>query len=177
VHVVLRRAEERDLPSISALAAEPSVEPFLMPGAGDLEALRALLERGPLGLFVIEAGGEPTGAVALDVVGQRSRLCQLSRLMVDPRRRGLGIASRAVHLAARLALVEIGLHRVQTEVYGDNVISQRLFDRVGFTREGVRRQAYWRRGRWLDGVIYGLLADELRGDGYGGARPGRAEPR
>jgi hypothetical protein len=25
----------------------------------------------------------------------------------------------------------------------------------------VRRRAYWRRDRWLDGVMYGLLDEEL----------------
>jgi RimJ/RimL family protein N-acetyltransferase len=27
--------------------------------------------------------------------------------------------------------------------------------------EGIRRQAYWRRGRWIDGVMFGILAEEL----------------
>ena len=30
----------------------------------------------------------------------------------------------------------------------------------GFTREGVRRKAYWRNDEWVDGVLYGLLAEE-----------------
>ena len=46
-------------------------------------------------------------------------------------------------------------------MYGDNVAGQRLFEHVGFTREGTRRSAYWHRGQWIEGVLYGLLADEL----------------
>jgi RimJ/RimL family protein N-acetyltransferase len=83
--------------------------------------------------------------------------------MIVPRMRGAGIGSQVVRLACQLALGQGGMHRVQAEVYGDNSISQRLFERVGFTREGVRRRAYWRRDRWLDGVMYGLLEEELRG--------------
>ena len=26
---------------------------------------------------------------------------------------------------------------------------------------GIRQRAYWRRGGWLDGVLFGLLAEEL----------------
>jgi RimJ/RimL family protein N-acetyltransferase len=81
--------------------------------------------------------------------------------MIVPRRRGAGIGSQAVRLACGLAFAQGGMHRVQAEVYSDNLASQRLFERVGFTREGVRRRAYWRRDRWLDGVMYGLLDDEL----------------
>jgi RimJ/RimL family protein N-acetyltransferase len=162
--VKLRCADERDLTFVTGLAADDAVEPYLSPFAGEPDGLRELLSAAPLGLFVIEtAAGEPIGAVALHVVSERSRLCQLSRLMIVPRMRGAGIGSQVVRLACQLAFGQGGMHRVQAEVYGDNSISQRLFERVGFTREGVRRRAYWRRDRWLDGVMYGLLEEELRG--------------
>jgi hypothetical protein len=32
---------------------------------------------------------------------------------------------------------------------------------VGFVREGVRRKAYWRHGKWEDGVHFGLVAEDL----------------
>jgi RimJ/RimL family protein N-acetyltransferase len=60
-----------------------------------------------------------------------------------------------------VALVDCGLHRIEAQVYGDNVAGQRLFERAGFRREGIRRRAYWRRAQWLDGVLFGLLAEEL----------------
>jgi len=34
-------------------------------------------------------------------------------------------------------------------------------ERVGFVREGVRRKAYWRNEQWVDGVLYGLVAEDL----------------
>ena len=53
------------------------------------------------------------------------------------------------------------LHRIQAEVYRDNLPGQALFERVGFVREGTRRRASWRRDQWQDGVLYGMLADEI----------------
>jgi RimJ/RimL family protein N-acetyltransferase len=165
--VALRPATEGDVPFLSALAADSSVEPFLMPGAGDPEDLHALItrdgaEEGFLGLLVIESSrGARVGGLALQVRFQRSRMCELSRLMVSPEWRRAGVASGAVRLACRRALIDRGMHRVQAEVYGDNIAAQRLFERVGFVREGTRRSAYWRGERWLDGVLYGLLAEEL----------------
>jgi RimJ/RimL family protein N-acetyltransferase len=85
--------------------------------------------------------------------------------MVDPVVRRAGIGARAVWLACHCVLVEHGFHRVQTESYGDNLAAHRLFERVGFVREGVRRRAYWRREQWIDGVLYGMLAEELRDGG------------
>ena len=34
-------------------------------------------------------------------------------------------------------------------------------ERVGFVREGVRRKAYLYEGEWVDGVLFGLLAEDL----------------
>jgi RimJ/RimL family protein N-acetyltransferase len=163
----LRAAGEADLERLSALANDPQVKPFLAPGAGERERLAALLRSAapakgdPSGLFVIELEGSPVGALALQLLSARSRIAELTRLMVSPEARGAGIATGAVCLACGRAFGEHGLHRVQAETYGDNAAGRRVFERAGFTREGVRRRAYRRRGRWIDGVLYGLLAEEL----------------
>jgi RimJ/RimL family protein N-acetyltransferase len=166
-HVFLRLARcDDDIDFVSALARGPLVEPFLAPGRGDREFLRELLSHAddgqPYGMHVVEsAAGGRLGGLALRLANRRSSICEISTVMVRPDVRRSGIALQAVRLACELALVEQGLHRVQAEVYGDNVAGQRLFERAGFTREGVRRRAYRRRGRWLDGVLYGLLSEEF----------------
>ena len=33
--------------------------------------------------------------------------------------------------------------------------------RAGFVREGARRKAYWRHGEWADGVLYGLVREDI----------------
>jgi RimJ/RimL family protein N-acetyltransferase len=66
-----------------------------------------------------------------------------------------------VQTAAQQLIDHRDMHRIQLEVYGDNDAAQRAFERAGFRREGTRRRAYWRRDAWQDGVLYGLLADEL----------------
>lgn len=117
---------------------------------------------GSSGLLVIESPqGEPLGGMALIVVNARSRICEISRVMLAPDSRGSGVALSAIRLACRHALCDQGMHRIQAECYGDNPTAHRLFERAGFTREGTRRHAYWRRGGWLDGVLFGLLAEEL----------------
>ena len=103
---------------------------------------------------MVESAGEGmVGALGLRVVTPRSRICNVTRLMVDPSLRRRGIGRAAVRAACRLALVEHAYHRLQAETYGDNLAGQRLFEAAGFTREGVRRMAYWRREQWLDGVL------------------------
>jgi RimJ/RimL family protein N-acetyltransferase len=47
------------------------------------------------------------------------------------------------------------------EVYGFNERAMRHAERSGFLREGVRRKAYWRNAEWVDGVLYGLVVEDL----------------
>jgi RimJ/RimL family protein N-acetyltransferase len=164
--VYLRTAtQDEDLEFLSALARDPAVEPYLAPDRSDPSALAQLASPAsepPAGLYLIEAPrGQPVGGLALAVVNRRSRICEITRVMLRPHARGAGYASAAVRLAVLVALVDNGLHRIEAQAYGDNFAGQRLFERSGFTHEGVRRHAYWRRGQWLDGVLYGLLAEEL----------------
>jgi RimJ/RimL family protein N-acetyltransferase len=165
VSLRLARCDE-DIDFLSSLARGPFVEPFLAPGRGDPEFLRELLADAdggqPYGMHVVHsAAGLRLGGLALRPANRRSLICEISTVMVHPDVRRSRVALQAVRLACELAFVEHGLHRVQAEVYGDNIAGQRLFERSGFTREGTRRGAYRRRGQWLDGVLYGLLAEEL----------------
>ncbi|MFI5038793.1 MAG: GNAT family N-acetyltransferase [Solirubrobacterales bacterium] len=163
----LRQAGSDDVAYLAALAADPLVEPFLSFAAADEERLLALISApGPApgsgGLLVFESpGGSALGGLALTVVNARSRICDVSRVMVAPGSRRSGVALTAIWLACRHALRDHGMHRIQAECYGDNPAAHRLFERAGFTREGTRRRAYRRRGGWLDGVLFGLLAEEL----------------
>ncbi len=165
----LRSATAADLPFLSALARDPNVEPYLSPGAGEPARLEGILAQAeadgpPAGLFMILSGsGEAVGGLALTIYSPRgrSRICNLMTVMVKPEARGSGVASAAVRLACRHALVDHDFHRLQAETYGDNLAGQRLFESLGFAREGIRRKAYWRREQWLDGIIFGILAEEL----------------
>ena len=167
-------ADDEDLKFLSGLARDPAVEPYLAPGRGEPAALAELAapaSEAPAGLYLIEGpGGRSVGGLAVAVVNRRSRICEITRVMLHPDARGAGLASAAVRRAAETALVDHGLHRIEAQVYGDNGAGQRLFERAGFRREGIRRCAYWRRGQWLDGVYYGLLAEELN-------QPARASAR
>ena len=122
---------------------------------------RSQREPDGFGVLVIEADGEPVGTMSWELVNRRSRIAAVSGFAVDPglRERGVGIA--AAKALQRHLFTELGFHRLQMEVYGFNERGLRHAERVGWVREGVRRRAYWRDEAWVDGVLFGLLADEL----------------
>lgn len=55
----------------------------------------------------------------------------------------------------------LGLRRVQAGCFADNGPSWRLMERLGMRREEFsRKTALHRSGEWLDGMSYGILAEE-----------------
>jgi RimJ/RimL family protein N-acetyltransferase len=157
---VLRPAGPADLEPVRALARHPEVAGTLSTTAAD--GLADALAAGQL--LVIEDDGAVVGAVRWQLVNRRSRIAEIATLMLHPEARGRGLALAAVReLCARL-VHQHDVHRIEAETYGFNRAAQRVFERAGFTGEGVRRCAYDRAGGWQDGVRFGLLADELIDD-------------
>ena len=68
----------------------------------------------------------------------------------------------AKHLLCRYAFDTLDLAKLESEVFSYNIASARHLEKNGYVREGVRRQAYFREGRRIDAVMYGLLAEEWR---------------
>jgi RimJ/RimL family protein N-acetyltransferase len=169
----LRRAAPGDVEFLAALAADDDVEPFLAAVSARsheelLEQVRLAAEApAELGRYVLEVPAgetwERAGALAFEVANRRSRIAWLHAVMLDPRFRGRGVAGKAVRLLTLHLIRDLGFHRVELEVYGFNERALRLFERAGFTREGAKRRAYWRHDAWHDGVMFGLVEEDLQG--------------
>ena len=165
--VTLRRAEPRDADFLVELMTDEDVEPFMsVTRARDRDAVIAEIERSQaepdeFGRFVIELDGRPAGLMGFEVANRRSRIANLGSLAVHPDFRGQRLADEAARLFQRHLIFDLGYHRIQLEIYGFNESAQKHAERSGFVREGVRRKAYDRHGEWVDGVIYGLVREDL----------------
>jgi len=73
---------------------------------------------------------------------------------------GRGLVTRAVTAVLDHAFGPLGLHRVELQTTTDNTRSRRVAERLGFTQEGVLREAAAFPGERRDVVVHGLLARE-----------------
>jgi RimJ/RimL family protein N-acetyltransferase len=103
--------------------------------------------------------GELVGEVVLYEWDPAARGCTF-RTLVGPRGRGRGLGSEATRLIVGHAFEQVGLHRVQLEVYADNPRARRVYEKAGFVVEGVRREAARRGGAWVDEVLMAVLDHE-----------------
>ncbi len=165
--VTIRRAEPEDVGFLAELVGDDDVASYLSARRPTSpEGLAGLVERSrqepeAFGLFVIEVDGQRAGTMQFARANERSRIADLSGLAVQPAFRGRGVADEAARALQQHLLFELGFHRLQLEVYAFNERGLRHAVRAGFVREGVRRLAYRRGDDWVDGVIFGLVREDL----------------
>jgi putative acetyltransferase len=163
----VRRAEPADVDFVAALIAHAEVEPFLSARRPrERDVLLEQIERSrrdphSSGVFVIEVDGQRAGLMEFETANERSRIAYLGGLAVHPDFRGRGLAEEAARELQRHLLLDLGFHRLQLEIYGFNDRAIRHAERIGFVHEGVKRKAYRRHGGWHDGVMFGLVREDL----------------
>ena len=62
----------------------------------------------------------------------------------------------------RFAFEELHLHRLELEVFSFNPRAQRVYEKAGFHKEGVRRDAVLDNGRYADVILMAVLEEEWR---------------
>lgn len=75
---------------------------------------------------------------------------------------GCGYGTEATGLLLDYAFDTVGLHRIELEVFDFNPRAQRSYEKCGFVREGVRREALWWEGEWRDVILMAILATDPR---------------
>jgi RimJ/RimL family protein N-acetyltransferase len=80
--------------------------------------------------------------------------------LLDKSFRGRGLMTRACASAAELLFRDIGCHRLETGADVANRASCAILERLGFQREGVRRQAAFYGTFYGDVAVYGIFASE-----------------
>jgi RimJ/RimL family protein N-acetyltransferase len=167
--VTVRRAIPEDVPFLAALVSDEDVAPFLAsirPTSEEelaIEVARSLAEPDDFGVMVFAVEGERAGTATWEQVNRRSRIAAVGGFAIDPAFRGRGIGDEAARELLRHLLREVGFHRLQMEIYGFNERALRHAERAGWVREGVRRKAYRYDDEWVDGILFGLVAEDLDG--------------
>ena len=166
--VELRRANRSDAEFLLELVTGDDTREFLGRPPTSLDDVLADIERSvdepeAFGWLVADVDGVRAGCVSYRVLNERHGIVEGGRLAVHPDFRRAGVGDEIARLFQRLVLGELGHHRLELQIYGFNERAIAHAERVGFVREGVKRQAYERNGAWQDAVLYAMLREELPG--------------
>jgi [ribosomal protein S5]-alanine N-acetyltransferase len=110
-----------------------------------------------------KATGEIVGAISLHQIDYRHRNAEIGCWMGKPYQ-GRGLVTEAMQAYLQYAFTALKVKRVAALVDIDNIASQRLVKRCGFTREGCLRSNFLQRKRWRTSYLYSILREEFRAD-------------
>lgn len=100
------------------------------------------------------------GAVRLNHIEQENRKAAVGYFLGE-KFQGAGLATASVRAVLQFAFERMGLNRIELRCASDNIASQRVAERLGFSWEGLLRQAEMIDGAYLDHFIYGLLREDF----------------
>ncbi len=83
---------------------------------------------------------------------------------------GQGYGSDVMRTRTRWAFEELGLHRLESECFAENMASIRCLEKVGYRRIGIARKKHWRNGRWHDCILWEILEEDYFGQLEGNGR-------
>lgn len=109
--------------------------------------------------FAVVADGVLVGHVTLWGITTVERIGTFA-IIIGPEHVGKGYGTEATRLMVDYGFRELGLNKIELQVWSFNDRAQRTYERCGFVVEGVRRAAVFHDGRFHDQTLMGILADE-----------------
>ena len=164
-HVVLRRPEARDVDALYAQKNDPEVANLL--GGFSLGYSRRDIEnwieahrarRDEIIWVIADAATDAClGHVGMYNIDGRIRSGEFAIMIGDKASWGSGLGTEVTRYVVDYAFASLNLNRVHLTVLANNPRAIAVYEKLGFQREGVMRQAQFKRGAYIDVVVMGRL--------------------
>jgi RimJ/RimL family protein N-acetyltransferase len=168
--VILRDFRQEDIGGMRAWCNDPAITRFLgsrytapIPWEQTEAELNRYLngDAGGYNLVVAEREtGKYLGQCALFMIDQQSRKAELA-IVLAPGNLEKGYGSEAMRLLLQFGFGEVNLNRIWLTVNINNLRAIHVYEKAGFTREGVFRQDRYIGGRYEDVVVMSVLREEF----------------
>lgn len=100
------------------------------------------------------------GTVILTDIDYKNGVAQVHIKMDKENGRGKGYGKAALNAIVHYAFEEMRLNCVYAEVIEYNTISQRLFEKCGFKREGTLRARVYKSGKYNNIILFSKLKED-----------------
>jgi RimJ/RimL family protein N-acetyltransferase len=168
----LRAVERSDIPNFVRWFNDPEVRRYLLiyapiSGAQEEQWFEQMLEQQGKEQFVFavdaRVGDEwvHIGNVGLHRINWKDRSAVFGIVLGERAYWDRGYGTDATCTTLRFAFEELNLHRVELEVFDENVRARRCYEKAGFRYEGTRREAAFFNGVYHDAHLMSVLSHEF----------------
>ena len=170
----IRELDLEDLNNVHQLHSLPETDEFNTLGIPETirETEKLLTEwinekgRQPRKVYVfaidLNDGGQFIGLIAIKLGKEKYKTAEVwFKVHKDFWRKGY--TTEALMALLDFGFNQLALHRIEADCAVDNIASGRVLEKVGMTREGMKRKILPIRGEWKDNYFYAILEDDFNG--------------
>jgi RimJ/RimL family protein N-acetyltransferase len=168
----LRAIEKDDLPRFVTWLNDPEVRQglmiFLPLSLAEEEQwfenmLKRPAEQHPMVIEIaVDGKWLPIGNCGFDNINWRARAGELGLFIGEKGYWNQGYGSEVMRLLLKHGFDTLNLNRIALIVYANNPRAVRVYEKVGFIKEGLLRQAHFQNGEYIDVVTMSVLRSEWR---------------
>ncbi|PID80413.1 MAG: hypothetical protein CSB19_00135 [Clostridiales bacterium] len=159
--LVIRAATESDIAMIMALEQHPANSNYVWQGTVQQHRAEIADDDYFLWVFQLKDGARAVG-YALSKIDRKSDVFELRRIVIDEK--GQGYGEEALRAIIAHAFEVLNVNRFWLDVYPDNHVAIKLYQKLNMQRDGVLRQSYKSPTGYRDQIIYSLLKSEYFAD-------------
>lgn len=165
--ITLRPLREEDINPIFHACQDPIISAFTrVPHPYDISMAEDFVREADVAYrnhvsvsFAIEVDGAFAGTIGLHSIQLGDHLAEVG-YWIEKSYRGKGICTEAMRMLSEFSIGVMAFRRLEALADFDNLASQRVMERAGFTREGLlRNRATKRDGRQVDMALYSKVSE------------------
>jgi RimJ/RimL family protein N-acetyltransferase len=97
------------------------------------------------------------GNISLQQIDLRNKQAEIAYLFGEKEHWNKGYAKNAGEILLKHAFEDLALHRIYFGTHVDNYRMRNLGEKLGFLKEGILKEAFFKDGKYNDIIIYGKL--------------------
>lgn len=164
--VLLRAIEHDDADMLMAIINDPETEymlggwSFPVSSINQQDWISSLSDEKATLRCIIDVNDNPLGTIILSNIDYKNGTAEIHIKLLQENGRGQGYGTDAVKAMVNYAFSELRIHCIYARLNEHNIISQKLFEKCGFAREGRLRDRYFKRGSYISELSYSIISAE-----------------
>jgi len=147
-------AKNANNPKVANQLTNQFPNPYTLEHANNF--IEMAMSQTPTRIFAIEINGEAIGGIGLheqkDVYEKNTEM----GYWVEEHFWGNGIATKAIKEIVEYGFKTFDITRFFARPFGDNLASQRVLEKAGFTLEATIKNSFYKHGKFKDELIYAI---------------------